>query len=76
MPKNYIYDHMYRAQGPWRKRFYENHDPLDVEDDDGEYLVQGFMGTTHSPEIKISLYPADEERLAPTLKPKSYCITG
>ena len=68
MPDNYMYKYMYRADNPWRKRFYTDADPLEVTDEEGEYLVRGFMGTTHSAEITLSLYPTDENRLAPSMK--------
>ena len=71
MPKNYIYNQMTPAKKmkvPWRKCFYYDTNPLHVNDEEGRYLIQGVMGTTHSAEVNVSLYPTDPNRLAPRLK--------
>ena len=54
-----------------RKDFYYDSNPLQVYDDAGEYLLRGTMGTSHMPTVKISLFPTDPKRLAPSLKQPS-----
>ena len=68
MPRNYIYNQMYRGEGPWKKSFYHRITPIHVNDEAGEYLVRGVMGTCHTPSVSISLYPTDPNRLAPKWK--------
>ena len=61
-----------RMKGPFiplaRKTFYDDANPLEINDDAGEYIIRGTMGTSHTPTIKISLFPTDLNRLAPSLK--------
>ena len=54
-----------------RKCFYYDANPLQINDEAGEYLIRGTMGTNHTPTIKISLFPTDPNRLAPSLKQPS-----
>ena len=54
-----------------RKYFFYDTNPLQVYDEAGEYLIKGTMAftyTNHTPTIKISLFPTDPNRLAPSLK--------
>ena len=53
------------------KDFYYDSNPLQVYDEAGEYLLRGTMGTSHMPTVKISLFPTDPKRLAPSLKQPS-----
>ena len=69
MDDDFMYNYMYKTDGPWKKRFYTRCDPLDANDDEKEYHVRGSMGTTHSASVTIRLYPTDENRLASSLKP-------
>ena len=70
MAKTYLYDYMYRTQGPHRKRFYDDTNALVVQCDDGEYQVKGVMATSPYADVKIGLYPTNQYRVAPTLRPK------
>ena len=60
------------TKGPYvplkRKTFYYDANPLEVNDEAGEYIIRGTMGTSHTPTIKISLFPTDLNRLASNLK--------
>jgi hypothetical protein len=47
-----------------RKDFYDEAIPIQVNDEAGEYLIRGTMGTNHKPTVRISLFPTDPNRLA------------
>ena len=47
-----------------RKDFYNEAIPIQVNDEAGEYLIRGTMGTNHKPTVRISLFPTDPNRLA------------
>ena len=51
-----------------RKEFYYDAIPVQVNDEAGEYLIRGTMGTSHKPTVKISLFPTNPNRLAPAIK--------
>ena len=50
-----------------RKNFDSDTIPLLVNDKAGEYLIRGHMGTSHTPIVKIVLFPTNPNRLAPIL---------
>ena len=70
MAKPYLYNYMYKTQGPQRKRFYDDTNRLVVQCEDDEYRAKGFMATTPYADVKVSLYPTSQNRVAPTLMPK------
>ena len=69
MSRDYIFDQMRMTEGPWKKSFRSGGPPLHVTDGEGEYCMQGTMGTGHTTEVEVSLYPKDSNKLATRLKP-------
>ena len=69
MSRNYIFDQMRMTEGPWKKSFRSGGPPLHVTMTAGEYSMQGTMGTDHTTEVEVLLYPKDSNRLATRLMP-------
>ena len=74
MPPNGMYDKI-NVDGPWKKAFIKGGSgkPLEVTDealcDEGhEYELGGGMGVFSATEIKVSLIPKDDNKIATTLK--------
>ena len=52
-----------------RKQVYYDANPIEINDEAGEYRIKGTMGNDHMPTVKISLFPTKMNKLAPSVKP-------
>ena len=59
------FDDMYYGSGSWFKRAEYYYYTRDVTKCDGVICIQGNMGTSHHPKIRIVVYPVSDQNVAP-----------